>query len=75
MTSNAASLPEVVGNAACLVDPLDDVSMAEGIFRVLHDKDYRKSLVEEGSRQEKKYTWDASAAKLTQLCREVLGER
>lgn len=75
VTSNAASLPEVVGNAACLVDPLDDVSMAEGIFRVLHDKDCRKSLVEEGFRQEKKYTWDASAAKLTQLCREILGEK
>lgn len=75
VTSNAASLPEVVGNAACLVDPLDDVSIAEGIFRVLHNKDYRKSLVTEGFRQEKKYTWDASAAKLTQLCREILGEK
>lgn len=75
VTSDAASLPEVVGSAACLVNPLDDVSIAEGIFRVLHDEDYRKSLVAEGSRQEKKYTWDASAAKLTRLCREILGEK
>lgn len=75
VTSDAASLPEVVGSAACLVNPLDDVSIAEGIFRVLHDEDYRKSLVAEGFRQEKKYTWDASAAKLTRLCREILGEK
>lgn len=75
VTSRAASLPEVVGDAACLTDPMDELSMAEGIFRVLHDAPYRAALTAAGHIQEKKFTWEASADRLTQMCRELLGEK
>lgn len=69
--ANAASLPEVAGDAAELVDPLEAESIAEGIWRVLSDETYAKSLVDKGYSQAKKYTWEASAKRLTEICREI----
>ena len=48
VTSNTSSMPEVAGDAACLVDPQDPASMRAGILRVLKDADYRQSLVRLG---------------------------
>ena len=70
--ANAASLPEVAGNAACLVDPMDEHGIAEGIFRVLEDRAYAAELVGRGYEQEKKYTWEASVRLFARACREVL---
>lgn len=72
VAAKAASLPEVVGDAACLVEPLDEVSVAEGLYHVLYEADYRAELIKKGYQQEKKYTWDDSAERLMALCREVL---
>lgn len=72
--ANAASLPEVVGEAARLVEPLDEESIADGILLVLTDKDYADSLRKKGQEQFKKYTWDDSAKRLTEVCRRVSEE-
>lgn len=70
--ANVASLPEVVGDAAELVDPLDDVKIANGIWTVLSDQEYKKQLIERGYEREKKFTWEQSAQQLEQLCCHVL---
>lgn len=70
--SNAASLPEVVGEAARLVEPLDEQDVAQGIWDVLSNGAYASGLVEKGYRQVKKYTWAASAEKLQKICAAVL---
>ena len=70
--SNAASLPEVVGEAARLVDPLDERDIAQGIWDVLSDRAYAARLRAEGYRQAEKYSWDASAETLVGICAEVL---
>lgn len=70
--SNAASLPEVVGDAARLVDPLDEGDIAQGIWDVLTDEAYAARLRAEGYRQAEKYSWDASAEKLAEICGAVL---
>lgn len=70
--SNAASLPEVVGKATRLVDPLDETDIAQGIWDVLSDQFYASQLVSEGYRQSEKYTWDASVEKLIGICLAVL---
>ena len=69
--ANAASLLEVVGDAAELVDPLEVEGIASGIWRVLSDEIYVRNLVEKGRLQAKKYTWDASANRLMEICREI----
>lgn len=71
--SNVASLPEVVGNAAGLVDPLDEIGIAQGIWNVISDKTHADELVRRGYEQVKKYTWTASAEELTDICKAVLG--
>ena len=75
VTSNAASLPEVVGDAAELVDPFDETDIARGIWNILSDEAYASELVDRGKRQAEKFTWEDSAKKLTEICRKVLNER
>lgn len=70
--ANAASLPEVVGGAAQLVDPMDVVSIADGIWKVLSNQGYAAELIKQGYEQEKKFTWERSAQQLEQLCHHVL---
>ena len=74
VAAKAASLPEVVGDAAALVDPLDVESIAEGLRRVLEDRTYAERLRDAGRRQAKKYRWDDSAGRLKAVCAEVLNE-
>ena len=71
--ADAASLPEVVGEAAELVDPLDVASIRQGIWRVLSSTEHAQHLVRLGREQVQKFTWDASARRLTELCHQVLG--
>lgn len=71
--TKTSSLPEVVGDAAELVDPLDETSIAQGIWNVLSNPDRAEELRRRGYEQVKKYTWTASADKLTEICKSVLG--
>ena len=71
--SDAASLPEIVGEAAELVDPLDVQAIADGIWHVLSNRDYRRSLIEKGAQQALCFSWDRSAEKMIQIYKETLG--
>ena len=71
--SNAASLPEIVGEAAELVDPLDVQAIVSGVWRVLSDRNYRRSLVERGTQQVLQFSWERSAEKMVQIFKETLG--
>jgi glycosyltransferase involved in cell wall biosynthesis len=64
VTSNTTSLPEVVGDAAVLVDPLDTNSIAAGIRRVLSDPELRQCLGREGPARAALFDWDCSARKV-----------
>jgi len=62
--SNASSLPEVAGDAAMLVDPLDVEGMAAAIERVLGDKELRAELIERGFEQARKFSWERCAREI-----------
>ena len=51
VTSAVSSLPEVAGEAAVYVDPLDVGSISDGIERVLSDAALRSELVRKGLEQ------------------------
>lgn len=70
--SNVASLPEVCGDAAVLVNPMDDDSVLKGMLKVLEDRDYADQLVQCGFDQISRFSWDASAEMLVSVCKEVL---
>ncbi len=61
LCSNTSSLPELVGDAALQVDPLDVAQIAAGIERLLQDADLRTHLVQRGSTQVARFTWRAAA--------------
>jgi glycosyltransferase involved in cell wall biosynthesis len=59
--SNASSLPELAGEAALLVDPLDISALASAILRILSEADLCGRLVERGSAQIQKFSWTKAA--------------
>ncbi len=59
--SNVSSLPEVAGDAAVLVDPLDVEEMTAAIERVLGDEKLRAGLIERGFEKAKKFSWEKCA--------------
>ena len=68
-----SSIPEVTGNAACLVDPLNVDDIAKGLHKVIFDSEYRRKLVKQGFKQIKKFSWPQTASKYISLYKEVLG--
>jgi glycosyltransferase involved in cell wall biosynthesis len=67
LTSNVSSLPEVAGDAALLVDPLDEAAVAQGIDRLLGDAAFRQRLIEAGNRRIEHFSWDDSARKHSEV--------
>ncbi len=59
--SDATALPEVVGDAAVLVDPRDADAMADAIVRVTDDLALRADLAVRGRARAARFGWDASA--------------
>lgn len=59
--SNATSLPEVVEDAAVLVDPLDPTSIASGLDDVLASSAKQNDLVARGLAHARRFSWDETA--------------
>jgi len=64
ITSHTGGTPEVVGDAAILIDPRDVNGIAEAMYDVLTNGELRKKLVAKGFEQYKKFSW-AKCAKET----------
>ncbi|MGD8244129.1 MAG: glycosyltransferase family 1 protein [Anaerolineae bacterium] len=62
--SNTSSLPEVAGDAALLVDPLDVEALGQALTRALEDHELRRAMVERGLSQAARYDWARSADQL-----------
>lgn len=58
VTSNSTALPEVVGDAALLVNPLRVEEIVRAIELLLRDEDLRDELVNKGLKRAKLYDWD-----------------
>jgi len=63
VASNGTSIPEVVGDAAVLVDGRNVEALCEGMYKVLTDEALRTRLVENGLKQIKKFQWQETAKK------------
>lgn len=71
VTSRVSSLPEVAGQAALLVDPLEVDEIAEAILQLLHDPELRSELVERGYERLKEFDWKETAAKVQGVLEEA----
>jgi len=63
VTSNNSSLPEVVEDAAVLIDPYNSNDLHKALKKVIANKDFRYKLVEKGKKQANKFSWEATAQK------------
>jgi glycosyltransferase involved in cell wall biosynthesis len=72
ITSNLSSLPEVVGDAALLIDPYDADAIADAMRRVLLDSDLREDLRQRGLRRVAEFSWDRSVRRVREIYEEVL---
>jgi len=75
VTSNSSSLPEVVGNAAVLVNPENVFEIMRALHRVLLDQPLREKLKQRGYEQAAKFSWDVSARQIREVYAEVAGKR
>ena len=71
VTSNVSSLPEVVGDAAVLVNPENVFDIARGIREVLLDETLRQRLVRKGREQAARFSWERTAREVLEIYREV----
>jgi glycosyltransferase involved in cell wall biosynthesis len=74
LTSNTSSIPEVVGNAAVMVNPENVFEMMRALQRVLLDQSLREKLRQRGYEQVTKFSWDDSAAKVLAGYEEAVGK-
>ena len=72
LTSNTTSLPEVVGNAAMLVNPYDVAEIAQGIERIVMDLDLRSTLIDRGFHQAQQHRWEKTVKKTDRVLQRVL---
>jgi glycosyltransferase involved in cell wall biosynthesis len=71
ITSNLSCMPEVAGNAALLVNPLDLDEIANAMNKIVADSDLRKDLISAGLVRAMDFTWDGSSNKFWNIVREV----
>ncbi len=75
LTSNCSSLPEVVGNAGLLVDPLDDLALAKGLLNLLMDDVLHANLASKTLPNAKRFSWDKCAAETIAVFDEAIALR
>ncbi len=75
VTSNTSSLPEVVGNAALLVNPENVFEIQRGLQRVLLDAALRAEMKQRGYEQAQRFSWTTSVSRILEIYREVAGDR
>lgn len=74
VTSNAASLPEVVGDAGVMLNPMDYRGFAEAVHRILEDRAWREELIAKGLRQAQRFSWEEAARRTFEVYCEVYNE-
>ena len=69
IVSNTTSLPEVVGNAALLIDPTDKEAIADAIASILNNREIRDNLRTAGIVRAASFRWDETARRTIEFLR------
>ncbi|MGO9862381.1 MAG: glycosyltransferase family 4 protein [Terriglobales bacterium] len=75
VASNTSSLPEVVGNAALLVNPENVFEIRRGLQRALLDTALRAQMKQRGYDQAQRFSWTNSVSRILEIYREVADGR
>jgi glycosyltransferase involved in cell wall biosynthesis len=72
ITSNVSSLPEVGGKAALYFDPTDKDSIYHAAETIMNAGSTRSALIDEGYRQNAKFTWNKTAGETYNVYKKLL---
>ncbi len=73
ITSNISSMPEVAGDGALYVDPMDVEDIKKNIKNAMEDKSLREDLIKKGFEQVKKFSWQKAAKETAELYERLIG--
>ena len=72
VASNVSALPEVIGDAAVIVNPENVFDIARGIRDVLLDTDLRQRVIAKGRAQARRFSWHDTASQVLETYREIV---
>ncbi len=72
VSSGEASLPEVVGDCAVMVDAYSPESIAEGMWKIYSDRELAEELGRKGMERAAEFTWGRFSEKLHDIYKAVL---
>jgi glycosyltransferase involved in cell wall biosynthesis len=71
LTSRISSLPEVVGDAALLVEPTNEYEISEGLRTLLENETLRTALIAKGRERVRLFSWRETARRVLDIYTEV----
>lgn len=74
ITSNVGAMKEVAKNSACLVDPLDVITIRKAVKKVISNEDYRNNLIALGFKNVKRFQLDTVAQQYAAVYKDVSNE-
>jgi glycosyltransferase involved in cell wall biosynthesis len=75
ITSNTTALPEVVGDAALLVDPQDEDELCQAMLRIAEDSELRSQLRRKGLKRVAEFSWKRCAQETARAYHAAASER
>lgn len=73
LTSDCSSLPEVGGDGGLYVNPYDEKAIAQGLWKLLADRELAEKLVRAGYENRKRFSWERSAERLCEIIEKEVG--
>ncbi len=73
VTSQCSAMPEVAGDAALLVDPLNIDQLSHALARLAGDEGLREDLIARGRARVPRFTWDSALAQTWAVYEKVIG--
>lgn len=71
VSSRCSAIPEVVDDAARLVDPDDTDAIAEAVKDLLQDEELRSEYIKRGEKRASEFTWERAANKTARILEDV----
>jgi hypothetical protein len=71
IASNLCAVPEIVGDGALVIDPLNTGQFADAIWSVLSDPSLAADLVERGLKRAQAFSWESNAMETIELFEEA----
>ena len=72
LTSKTSAMPEVSGDAALLVDPLDVTSIGQGLLKLTSDDALRADLMRKGLKRSAEFSWEKAVEATWNVYQELL---